>query len=92
MKMVDICVECGKPNEYVDFLGRCYPCFEELKWREPKNRMVAPYFKEMGAENPIDPKGSTAHVRDIKQRRVDTKTGETFYYTGKKTYFFPKGA
>lgn len=51
-----------------------------------------PYFKEMGVENPGDPKGSTAHVRDIKNRRYDSKTDKTYYHQPKKTYFFPKGA
>lgn len=92
MKMIEECVECKKPNEYVDFLGRCYACFEELKWRDSKSKQAAVYFKEMGVENPTDAKGSTAHVRDIKNRRYDPKTNETFYHKPKKTYFFPKGA
>lgn len=49
------------------------------------------YFKEMGVENPGDPKGSTAHVRDIKARRLDPVTQKMFYYKPPKTYFFPKG-
>lgn len=50
-----------------------------------------PYFKEVGVENPYDKKGSTVHVRDIKNRRLDTKTNKMFYYEAPKTYFFPKG-
>lgn len=49
------------------------------------------YFKEMGVENPADPKGSTAHVRDIKARRFDVKTKETYYNKSRTAYFFPKG-
>lgn len=43
---------------------------------------------EFGHENPTDPKGSTAHVRDIKARRIDPKTKKQFYYETPKTYFF----
>ena len=45
---------------------------------------------EYGHENPDDPKGSTAHVRDIKTRRLDTKTKKMFYYEKPKTYFLPR--
>ena len=45
---------------------------------------------ERGVENPMDPKGTTAHVRDIKARRIDPKTKTTFYYQKPKTYFLPK--
>lgn len=45
---------------------------------------------EYGRENPTDPEGSTAHVRDIKARRLDPKTKTMFYYEQPKTYFFPK--
>lgn len=43
---------------------------------------------EFGHENPIDPKGSTAHVREIKTRRIDPKTKEVFNYSPPKTYFY----
>jgi hypothetical protein len=48
---------------------------------------------EYGHENSMDPKGSTAHVRDIKDRRYHPKENRTFYYSKEmgKTYFFPKG-
>lgn len=91
MELQDICVECGKTSADLDFLGRCLTCFEELKWRPPVNPVQAPYFKEMGVENPVDAKGSTAHVRDIKNRRYDPKTDKTFYYKPRKEYFIPKG-
>lgn len=43
---------------------------------------------EYGVENPIDAKGSTAHVRDIKMRRIDPVTKTVFNYEKPKTYFF----
>lgn len=46
---------------------------------------------EYGHENPRDPEGSTAHVRDIKQRRWHPEEKRMFYYTPPKTYSFPKG-
>lgn len=49
---------------------------------------------EYGQENPMDPKGSTAHVRDIKDRRWHPKEKRLFYYSKEglgKSYFFPKG-
>lgn len=46
---------------------------------------------EYGHENPIDPKGSTAHVRDIKARRYDFKEKRLVYAESPKTYFFKKG-
>jgi hypothetical protein len=48
-------------------------------------------MKEVGIENPYDKKGSTAHVRDIKNRRYDPKTDKMFYHEGPKRYFFPGG-
>lgn len=86
--MNSICVECGDTKDQVDFLGRCSECFERLKWEEPRNPVHAPYFKEMGVENPVDAKGSTAHVRDIKNRRYDAKEDRTFQYKPPKKYFF----
>lgn len=80
-----ICVVCGEQADR-DILGRCLSCFQlQVPVRFP-------YFKEMGVENPMDPKGSTAHVRDIKLRRIDPKTKEVFNYEPPKTYFFPKEA
>lgn len=55
---------------------------------------LIPYFKEMGAANPRDPKGSTAHVRDIEDRRWHPTEKRMFYWSKEKpkTYFFPKGS
>lgn len=47
---------------------------------------------ERGHENPVDPQGTTAHVRDIKARRLDPKTKQLFYYEKPKTYFLPGGS
>lgn len=78
------CVVCGK-NEDRDILGRCDGCF--------RKGVVPQYgsFKEMGVENPDDPKGSTSHVRDIKMRMIDPESKKVTYYKPPKTYFFPKG-
>ena len=43
---------------------------------------------EYGHENPQDPKGSTAHVREIKTRRIDPKTKTVFNYSPPKSYFY----
>lgn len=75
--------ECGKESRY----ALCDSCWQS--WQGTSQS--APYFKEVGTENPMDKKGSTAHIRDIKSRRINPTTGEVFNYTGEKTYFFPKG-
>jgi hypothetical protein len=67
--------------------------YQEGKWlcsdcyRAPELRETCRPF-EYGVENPIDPKGSTAHVRDIKNRRIDPKTKTPFNYQKPKTYFY----
>lgn len=81
-----LCPECHKPTatfKYVDGRWVCRSC---SGWSEP---MACRPF-EYGVENPTDPKGSTAHVRDIKARRIDPKTKTLFYYEKPKTYFFKK--
>lgn len=65
-------------------LWLCRQCY-----RKPDDGL--PYFKEMGVENPSDPKGSTAHVRDIKARRLDPSTNKMYYEQPRRTYFFPRG-
>lgn len=64
----------------------CGPC-------RPYDESNVPYFKEMGTANPFDPKGSTAHVNDIKDRRWHPTEKRQFYWSKEKTktYFFPKG-
>jgi hypothetical protein len=84
------CVKCQQEDNDLDFVGRCLDCFKkDILSNGPTNGL--PYFKEMGVENPADPQGSTAHVRDIKARRLDVKTNETYYDKGRTSYFFPKG-
>lgn len=81
-----ICEKCEKPASSL--------YLEEMKWVCKHCRSFdepSLYFKEVGVENPYDKKGSTAHVRDIKNRRLDTKTNRMFYYEAPKSYFFPKG-
>lgn len=46
---------------------------------------------EYGQENPYDPEGSTAHVRDIKQRRWHPEEKRLFYYKPPVSYSFPRG-
>jgi hypothetical protein len=79
------CVGCGQEADR-DILGRCMPCFQ--------SGFIPMYgsFKEVGVENPYDKQGSTAHVKDIKKRRLDVKTGKMYYHQEPKTYFFPKGS
>jgi len=47
---------------------------------------------EYGHENPRDAGGSTAHVRDIKSRRLEPGTNRVVRDTGPKTYFFKRGS
>ena len=35
-----------------------------------------------------DTKASKAHIKDIKSRRLDTKTGKMYYEKGKTSYFY----
>jgi len=81
--MVIACSKCGHIAGILTFQDSrwiCYSCYE--KPEESTCRL-----HEYGHENPEDPKGSTAHVRDIKARRIDPKTKEQFYYQASKTYF-----
>lgn len=81
-----LCQNCGKPSSSVFYVGgqwNCRHCVPGIN--DPSCRLF-----EYGVENPIDPKGSTAHVRDIKARRIDPKTKTFFYYEKPKTYFFSK--
>lgn len=87
MMKLDRCNVCGcAPGSLYldDNQWLCKTCYQ-------KPYEERPYVKEMGVENPYDTKGSTAHVRDIKNRRLDPKTKKMFYYQPPKTYFFPKG-
>lgn len=86
-RMSKYCTQCGNVAGTLYLDGEAWVCRHCLS-DVPGD---APYFKEMGVENPRDPEGSTAHVRDIKARRWDPKEERLFYYTPPKTYFFLKG-
>lgn len=91
------------PKGVVSFMNECAVCnhlaitlhYQNGNWvcrqhyLAPDDSDTCRLF-EYGHENPIDAKGSTAHVRDIKARRIDPKTKTFFYYEKPKTYFFPK--
>jgi hypothetical protein len=86
--MNDTCDKCKKPStsyRYVEGDWLCRHCIQQID--------EGIYIKEMGVENPEDPKGSTAHVRDIKDRRWHPTEKRLFYYSKEKpkTYFFKKG-
>lgn len=80
-----MCENCKKPSislHFQDPLWVCRTCYVAPALAE----VCRPH--EYGHENPDDPKGSTAHVRDIKARRWDPKEKRMFYYQKPKTYFF----
>lgn len=79
------CACCGVEADR-DILGRCDSCF-----RQGRHVDNAFYFKEMGVENPADPKGSTAHVKDIKMRMIDPESKKVVNYKEPSKYFFLKG-
>lgn len=81
-----ICEKCEKPAQSLYFDEGLWICRHCRSFEE-----TGVHFKEVGVENPYDKKGSTAHVRDIKSRRLDTKTGKMFYHQAPKTYYFSKG-
>lgn len=82
-----MCESCKQKYGSLFLSGDQWLC-KHCYYRSPDS---LPYFKEVGVENPYDKQGSTAHVRDIKNRRLDTKTNKMFYHEPPKTYFFPKG-
>jgi hypothetical protein len=84
------CAKCAKPStslHYEDGSWICRHCRAS-----PDSSF--PYFKEMGAANHMDPKGSTAHYKDIEDRRWHPEEKRLFYYSKEmpgRTYFLPKG-
>lgn len=84
MKLCAKCDHFSATLHYQDDIWVCRPCYVA-----PGDGLSCRPF-EFGHENPADPHGSTAHVRDIKARRLDPKTKTLFYYEKPKTYFFPK--
>jgi predicted amidophosphoribosyltransferase len=82
------CPSCNKPSSsliYSDGDWFCRHCVSS-------GDSVSCRLFEFGHENPIDAKGSTAHVRDIRDRRWHPQEKRMFYYSKElgKTYFFPK--
>lgn len=61
-------------------------------WIAPERMDTCRLF-ERGQENPQDPEGTTAHVRDIKDRRWHPTEKRTFYWSKEKpkSYVFLKG-
>lgn len=82
----ELCAKCKKFAASLFYDGDGWYCRHCISGNHDSRCRLFEY----GVENPIDPKGSTAHVRDIKARRIDPKTKTMFYYEGPKTYFFPK--
>lgn len=72
------CVGCGRQADR-DVAGRCEECFRA---GVPVGQ---PYFKEM--VKLVTDSASVAHIKDIKARRLDTKTGKMYYDRGERTYF-----
>lgn len=82
-----LCSSCQKPSSTFRFIGDSWVCGFCAPSLESGCRLF-----EFGHENPSDAKGSTAHVRDIKDRRWHPQEKRLFYYSkelGRK-YFFPK--
>ena len=82
------CPECRKPAATLRFVGGRWSCRHCVS----SDVTVGCRLFEFGKENPIDPKGSTAHVRDIRDRRWHPQEKRMFYYSRElgKTYFLPK--
>lgn len=78
------CPQCRKPASSLHYREGSWACRHCLGSSSGWGCLAFEY----GRENPQDPKGSTAHVRDIKARRIDPKTKTTFYYQTPKTYFY----
>lgn len=77
--------ECGRLHYVSADTWVCRSCYT------PPAPMDTCRLHEYGQENPSDPQGSTAHVREIKSRRWDPVEKRTFNWTGERAYFFPKG-
>lgn len=82
-----LCEQCGIASQRYALCNKCYDAWQNKGFGD------VPYFKEMGTENTGDSKGSTAHVRDIKDRRWNSVEKRMFYHSKErpKTYFLPKG-
>ena len=83
-----LCFSCGKAAGSLYLEDRSWVC-RHCRGREDGELA---YLKVMGSENPMDPKGSTAHVKDIKDRRWHPTENRMFYHSKEKpkSYYFPK--
>jgi hypothetical protein len=90
LKIVEngICPRCRKAAASLYYDGGDFACRHCMGRIDP----VGCCLFEFGHENPLDAKGSTAHVRDIKDRRYHPQEKRMFYYSQElgKTYFIPK--
>lgn len=88
--MAKHCESCGKFRASLHLDRDIWVC--EDCWMEPEPMDTCRLF-EYGKENPTDPGGSTAHVRDIKDRRWHPQEKRMFYWSKEKpkSYFFTKG-
>lgn len=86
---MDNCAECHKPSSSLFFSSEgqwfCRHCYT------PPSLTNTCRLFERGHANPIDPMATTAHIRDIQARRLDTKTKKMYYDQGPKSHFFLKG-
>jgi hypothetical protein len=80
---MDNCAICEKPSSSYLVIDGQLIC----RWCAPAPEAGCRLF-EYGHENPMDPKGSTAHVRDIKARRYDNESKKVYYEKPSRTYFF----
>src|ERR1017187_8776250 len=84
----DYCPDCKKPSSSLFYMGDGWRCRHCLSRTDDNSCRLFEY----GHENKMDAKGSTAHVRDIKDRRWHPQEKRMFYYSKElgKTYFLPR--
>ena len=76
---IGICVGCGVESDR-DAAGRCESCFRKgVSFKQPVLKTMVHLAGNDYA--------SEAHIRDIRSRRLDTKTGKMYYEKGKTLYF-----
>jgi hypothetical protein len=76
------CVECHKPASGLHYAGKgewvCRHCYT----RPPPMNICQLH------ERSDIPGATTAHIRDLESRRLDTRTGKMYYDKGKMSYFY----
>lgn len=77
----DVCPSCKKPSSILRWVDGYWLC-----------RHCAPSFAgpscRLFERDSVVPEATTAHIRDLESRRVDTKTGKMYYDKGKVSYFY----